>query len=60
MIEFLTDTLEALKLIAQIVILIGCLLILLSIPFIAYYCNQESAKTPRTILRISIKEKNQE
>lgn len=57
MIEFLTDTLEILKLIAQIVILAGCLLILLSIPFIAYCCPQEPTKTTRTILRISIRDK---
>lgn len=55
MIEFLTETLEILKLIAQIVILVGCLLILLGIPFIAYYCPQEPDKTARTILRIRIK-----
>lgn len=57
MIEFLTDTLEVLKLIAQIVILVGCLLILLAIPFIAYYCPQKPDETPRTILRIKIKDK---
>ena len=56
MIEFLTETLEILKLIAQIVILVGCLLILLGIPFIAYYCPQKSDETPRTILRITIKD----
>lgn len=57
MIEFLTETLEILKLIAQIVILLGCLLILLGIPFIAYYCPQEPTdKTARTILKISIKD----
>ena len=55
MIEFLTETLEILKLIAQIVILVGCLLILLGIPFIAYYCPQKPDETPRTILRIKIK-----
>ena len=57
MIEFLTDTLEILKLIAQIVILVGCLLILLSIPFIAYYCPQEPTKATRTVLRITFKGK---
>lgn len=55
MIEFLTETLEILKLIAQIVILVGCLLILLGIPFIAYYCPGKPDKTSRTILRIRIK-----
>ena len=54
MIEFLTDTLEILKLIAQIVILVGCLLILLAIPFIAYYCPGKPDETPRMILRIKI------
>ena len=49
MIEFLTDTLEILKLIAQIVILVGCLLILLGIPFIAYYCPGKPDETPRMI-----------
>lgn len=57
MIEFLTDILEILKLIAQIVILVGCLLILLGIPFIAYYCPQKPDETPRMILRIRIKDK---
>lgn len=57
MIEFLTDTLEILKLIAQIIILLGCLLILLGIPFIAYYCPQKPEETPRMILRIKIKDK---
>lgn len=57
MIEFLTDTLEVLKLIAQIIILVGCLLILLGIPFIAYYCPQKPDETPRMILRIKIKDK---
>jgi len=56
MIEFLTETLEILKLIAQIVILVGCLLILLAIPFIAYYCPQKPDETPRMILRIKIKD----
>ncbi len=56
MIEFLTDTLEVLKLIAQIVILVGCLVILLAIPFIAYYCPQKPEETPRFILRIKIKD----
>lgn len=57
MIEFLTDTLEVLKLIAQIVILVGCLVILLGIPFIAYHCPQEPTdKTARTILKITIKD----
>lgn len=56
MIEFLTDTLEILKLIAQIVILVGCLLILLGIPFIACCCPQKPTdETSRTILRIKIK-----
>lgn len=55
MIEFLTETLEVLKLIAQIVILVGCLLILLGIPFMACYCPQKPDETPRTILRIRIK-----
>lgn len=59
MIEFLTDALEILKLIAQIVILVGCLLILLSIPFIAYYCPQEPTKPARMILRISIRDKQE-
>jgi hypothetical protein len=54
MIEFLTETLEILKLIAQIVILVGCLLILLAIPFIAYYCPQKPDETPRMVLRIKI------
>ena len=54
MIEFLTDTLEILKLIAQIVILVGCLLFLLAIPFIAYYCPGKPDETPRMILRIKI------
>ena len=57
MIEFLAETLEVLKLIAQIVILVGCLLILLGIPFIAYYCPQKPDETPRMILRIRIKDK---
>ena len=57
MIEFLTETLEILKLIAQIVILVGCLLILLGIPFIAYYCPGKPDETPRLILRIRIKDK---
>lgn len=58
MIEFLTETLEVLKLIAQIVILVGCLLILLGIPFIAYYCPQKPDETAtRMILRIKIKDK---
>ena len=56
MIEFLTETLEILKLIAQIVILVGCLLILLAIPFIAYCCPQKPDETPRMILRIKIKD----
>jgi hypothetical protein len=54
MIEFLTDTLEILKLIAQIVILVGCLLILLAIPFIVYCCPQKPDETPKMILRIKI------
>lgn len=57
MIEFLTETLEILKLIAQIIILVGCLLILLGIPFIAYYCPGKPDETPRMILRIKIKDK---
>ena len=57
MIEFLTEALEVLKLIAQIVILVGCLLILLGIPFIAYYCPGKPDETPRLILRIRIKDK---
>ena len=46
MIEFLTE----------IVILVGCLLILLGIPFIAYYCPGKPDETPRMILRIKIKD----
>ena len=56
MIEFLAESLEVLKLIAQIVILVGCLLILLGIPFIAYYCPGKPDETPRMILRIRIKD----
>lgn len=57
MIAFLTDTLEVLKLLTQIVMLIGCILILLGIPFIAYYCPQESEKPISYILKIKFRDK---
>lgn len=56
-IAFLTDTLEVLKLLVQIGMVIGIVLILLSIPFFAYICPSEPEKPDSYILKITFKDK---
>ena len=58
MIEFLTNLSEILKLITLIIFQIGCILILISFPFIVYYGSQNTDKEEKTILRITFKDKN--
>ena len=58
MIEFLTNLSEILKLVMLIIFQTGCILILISLPFIMYYGSQISTKEERTILRITFKDKN--
>jgi hypothetical protein len=57
MIEFLTNLSEILKLIILILCQTGCILILISLPFIIYYGSQNTDKEEKTILRITIKDK---
>lgn len=58
MIEFLTNLSEILKLIIGILFQIGCIMILISLPFIVYYGSQNTTKEEKTILRITFKDKN--
>ena len=58
MIEFLTNLSEILKLITLILFQTGCILILISLPFIVYYGSQNTTKEEKTILRITFKDKN--
>ena len=58
MIEFLTNLSEILKLIMLIIIQLGCIFILISIPFIIYFGSENTEKDKeRFILRIKIKDK---
>lgn len=57
MIEFLTNLSEILKLIMLIIFQTGCILILISLPFIIYYGSQNTDKEEKTVLRITIKDK---
>lgn len=58
MIEFLTNLSEILKLIILVLLQIGCILLLISLPFIIYYGSQNTTKEEKTILRITFKDKN--
>lgn len=60
MIEFLTNLSEILKLITQIIVQIGGILLLISFPFIIYYGSQntDKDKEEKLILRIKVKDKN--
>lgn len=60
MIELLTNLSEILKLIILIIIQTGCILLLLSFPFIVYYGSQntDKDKEEKLILRIKFKDKN--
>ena len=58
MIEFLTNLSEILKLVMLIIFQTGCILILISFPFIVYYGSQNTTKEEKTILRITFKDKN--
>lgn len=58
MIEFLINISEILKLILLILFQTGCILILISLPFIVYYGSQNTTKEEKTILRITFKDKN--
>lgn len=58
MIEFLTNLSEILKLITLIILQIGGILLLISLPFIVYYGSQNTTKEEKTILRITFKDKS--
>ena len=58
MTEFLTNLSEILKLITLIILQIGGILLLISLPFIVYYGSQNTTKEEKTVLRITFKDKN--
>lgn len=59
MIETLTNLSEILKLITLIILQIGGILLLISLPFIVYYGqNTDKDKEEKLILRIKVKDKN--
>lgn len=57
MIEFLSNLSEILKLITIIILQTGCILLLLSLPFIVYFGSKSTEKEEKTILRIRIKDR---
>lgn len=58
MIEFLTNLSEILKLIMLVLFQTGCILILISLPFIMYVGSQSTDKEEKMVLRITFKDRN--
>lgn len=57
MIETLTNISDILKLIILIILQTGCILILISFPFIVYYGSQNTEKEEKMVLRIRIRDR---
>lgn len=56
MIEFLTNLSDTLKLVILVLLQLGCILLLISLPFIIYYGSENTEKEEKTIIKITVKD----